>query len=102
MALILRNGGSQSPDRWLRDPRNNQQGIDAFIASGEHPVPDHRKKGYIRLMERIEEKGLLLSEYPPGVRPSQYTFPRRNRLISAWSDKLIVIGAGNRSGAHIA
>ena len=24
MALILRNGGSQSPDRWLRDPRNNQ------------------------------------------------------------------------------
>ena len=65
-------------------------------------VPDHRKKGYIRLMERIEEKGLLLSEYPPGVRPSQYTFPRRNRLISAWSDKLIVIGAGNRSGAHIA
>lgn len=25
MALILRNGGSQSPDRWLRKPRNNQK-----------------------------------------------------------------------------
>lgn len=25
MALILRNGGSQSPDRWLKEPRNNQQ-----------------------------------------------------------------------------
>lgn len=24
MALILWNGGSQSPDRWLREPRNNQ------------------------------------------------------------------------------
>ena len=24
MAPILRNGGSQSPDRWLREPRNNQ------------------------------------------------------------------------------
>ena len=23
MAPILRNGGSQSPDRWLREPRNN-------------------------------------------------------------------------------
>ena len=23
MALILRNGGSQSPDRWLKEPRNN-------------------------------------------------------------------------------
>lgn len=21
---VLRNGGSQSPDRWLREPRNNQ------------------------------------------------------------------------------
>ena len=25
MALILRTGGSQSPDRWLREPRNNQE-----------------------------------------------------------------------------
>ena len=25
MALILRNGGSQSPDRWLKEPWNNQQ-----------------------------------------------------------------------------
>ena len=25
VALILRNGGSQSPDRWLRELRNNQQ-----------------------------------------------------------------------------
>ena len=24
MALILRNGGSQNPDRWLKEPRNNQ------------------------------------------------------------------------------
>lgn len=23
MARILRNGGSQSPDRWLKEPRNN-------------------------------------------------------------------------------
>lgn len=27
MALILRNGGSQSPGRWLRDPRNNHKVI---------------------------------------------------------------------------
>ena len=58
-------------------------------------------KEHMRLKECIEEKGLLLSEYPPGTPPSQYNFPRRNRLISAWSDKLIVIGAGNRSGANI-
>lgn len=27
MALILRNGGSQSPDRWLKEPRNNHSSI---------------------------------------------------------------------------
>ena len=31
MALILRNGGSQSPDRWLREPRNNHFGIKKSI-----------------------------------------------------------------------
>ena len=52
-------------------------------------------------MKRIEEKGLLISEYPPGVFPSQYTFPQRNRLISAWSDKVVVIAPGKKSGALI-
>ena len=39
------------------------------------------------LMDKIIEKGLLISEYPPGTRPTRYNFPKRNRLISAWSDK---------------
>lgn len=30
VALILRNGGSQSPDRWLRELRNNQTGAIKF------------------------------------------------------------------------
>ena len=34
MALILRNGGSQSPDRWLREPRNNQR-ADERVTSTE-------------------------------------------------------------------
>ena len=36
MALILRNGGSQSPDRWLRDPRNNQQVLKAAGQTVQH------------------------------------------------------------------
>ena len=57
---------------------------------------EHRK-----LMEQIAEKGLLISEYPPGTQPAPYRFPKRNRLISAWSDKLIVVAAGRGSGAFI-
>lgn len=54
-----------------------------------------------KLMECIEQNGLLLSEYPPGTRPTQYTFPRRNRLISAWAERIIVIAPGKGSGALI-
>ena len=50
---------------------------------------------------RIRENGLLLSEYPPGVKPTAYTFPRRNRLIAAWSEELQMIAAGKGSGARI-
>ena len=53
------------------------------------------------LMNCIAEKGLLLAEYPPGVKPSRYTFPRRNRLISAWAEHIVVIAPGKRSGALI-
>ena len=53
------------------------------------------------LMEKIREKGLLISEYPPGTKPARYNFPKRNRLISAWSDKLIIIGPGKGSGSLI-
>lgn len=53
------------------------------------------------LMDRIKEKGLLLSEYPPGTKPTKYAFPKRNRLISAWSDKVVVIAPGKGSGALI-
>lgn len=59
--------------------------------------PSEHKK----LMECIIEKGLLLSEYPPGIKPTRYTFPRRNRLISAWAEHIVVIAPGKGSGALI-
>lgn len=58
-------------------------------------------KEHDRLMQRIAETGLLLSEYPPGTVPKLYYFPHRKRIIAALSDHLIVIGAGKGSGALI-
>lgn len=58
-------------------------------------------KEHIFLMQKIEECGLLISEYPPGIEPQRYNFPRRNRIIAQWSDILIVIGAGKGSGSLI-
>lgn len=53
------------------------------------------------LYEEICKNGLIISEFPPGVHASKFTFPLRNRLIAAFSDKLVVTEAGRRSGALI-
>jgi len=54
-----------------------------------------------RLSEKILEKGVLLSEYPPGTEPARFRFPERNRLISGFSRGVVVVEAGRKSGTMI-
>ncbi len=54
-----------------------------------------------RLQRRVAHEGLLLSELPPGRRAHAGAFPRRNRIIAALSDVVVVVEAGARSGALI-
>jgi DNA processing protein len=53
------------------------------------------------LHDRIATSGLVLAEAPIGSRPVKGAFPRRNRIIAALSEVLVVIEAGERSGALI-
>jgi len=43
--------------------------------------------------------GAIVSMFPPGTEPRRTTFPRRNRLIAALADIVIVIEADARSGS---
>jgi DNA processing protein len=54
-----------------------------------------------RLFQRVLERGLVMSEYPPGVTPAPWRFPARNRIIAALSETLLVVEARSRSGALI-
>ncbi len=51
------------------------------------------------LARTIVRQGALVSEFPPGTRPWQQNFPRRNRTIAGWARATIVVEAGERSGA---
>lgn len=51
--------------------------------------------------EIIATGGLLLSEYAPNERPTQFTFPERNRIISGISRGVLIIEAGAKSGSLI-
>jgi DNA processing protein len=55
--------------------------------------------GHSALLHRICANGLLVSEYPPGVRPARHRFLTRNRLVAALSGATVVVEAGIRSGA---
>jgi DNA processing protein len=53
-----------------------------------------------RLIARIADTGLVVSEYPPGTVARKHHFLARNRLIAALSDGVLVVEAGLRSGAR--
>lgn len=57
--------------------------------------------GHRALYGRIVESGMTVAEYPPGTKPEPGRFPARNRLISGLCAGVVVVEAGERSGALI-
>ncbi|GAA2808638.1 DNA-processing protein DprA [Kribbella solani] len=68
----------------------------AVLASGVDVLYPRRNSA---LLSRIAEQGLIVSELPPGSRPTRLRFLSRNRLIAASTLGVVVVEAAVRSGA---
>ena len=50
------------------------------------------------LAKELAENHLLLTEYPPYMKPARWTFPMRNRIISGLSESIIITESEEKSG----
>ncbi len=70
----------------------------AVLGSGLDRIypPEHAA-----LASRVRASGALVTEFPVGTPPRPWHFPRRNRLLAALARAVVVVEAGERSGALI-
>jgi DNA processing protein len=70
----------------------------AVLGSGvDNIYPAENRK----LAEELIQQGAVISDYPLGTPPEAKNFPPRNRLISGLSIAVVIIEAGEKSGALI-
>jgi DNA processing protein len=91
------SGGAYGIDGAAHRAALGSDGFTIAVLAGGVDVP--YPSGHSSLLHRIARDGLVVSEYPPGVRPARHRFLTRNRLVAALSDATVVVEAGARSGA---
>jgi DNA processing protein len=56
---------------------------------------------HAQLAEGMSERGLVISEYEPGIEAAPWRFPARNRIIAGLCQATVIVEARERSGALI-
>ena len=77
--------------------KNNKKTI-AVLANG---LDSYYLDNNINLFNSIKEKGLILTEYPMGVKLNKDNFKVRNRIIAGLSKAIFVPEANKKSGTSI-
>ena len=70
----------------------------AVVASGPDVVypPEHA-----RIWDEVGNRGVLLTEAPPGTPPEPHRFPMRNRVLAGLSEVLVVVESRRTGGSMI-
>ena len=58
-------------------------------------------KSNMQLQQEISKSGLLISQFKPNFKPTQFSFPMRNAIMSGYSSVSVIVQAGENSGTRI-
>ncbi len=97
--VTIVSGGALGVDCASHRGALNAQGVTICVLGcgiNTDYLPDNAQ-----MRANITYKGALISEYPPDTPPLSYHFPARNRIISALSDGVLIVEAGEKSGSLI-
>lgn len=95
--VVVVSGGAYGIDAAAHRGALAADGCSVLVSAGglDRPYPT----GHRQLYDRTAERGLLVSERPPGSAPHRQRFLSRNRLIAAFGAATLVVEAAARSGA---
>ncbi len=97
--MIVVSGGAKGGDTYAHAGALKSNGVTVAVLGCGLEYPYLKENEALR--QKICEKGCLISEYPPDEKCTKYTFPERNRIMSALSLGTVVIEAHSKSGALI-
>lgn len=66
-----------------------------LLAGGFSSLP----QGKLSLLEKVKQKGLILSPHPYDTPVRNFSYSYRNKLLAALGEATLVLGAGQKSGA---
>ena len=75
------------------------RGFPVAVLAGGPDIPYPRSNR--RVYREVAERGLVLSEMPPGQRAFRWSFPARNRLMAGIAGMTVVVEAAKPSGSLI-
>ena len=94
--VVIASGLAAGVDRAAHEASvDNQGGTVAFLAGGVDDIYPYTNRD---IYEKICQRGLVVSEMPPGTRALRQYFPSRNRLIAGIGDVCLIMQAGSTSG----
>ena len=73
----------------------------AILGNGLSESVMYPKENLALSREIVESGGAIISEYKDDQKPELWTFPQRNRIIAGIAKAVVVIEAGEKSGALI-